>query len=113
MLDDLVGDLESEPDPGRAIRYAYAKVEQQFAALGIQRMESETAHEYMSRALPVLGDGGSLHLLTGLFERARFSEKPVPETMRDEARQALESLRAQIADAPRPQTDDETQGTSA
>lgn len=109
LLASLVGDLDNEPDPGRAIRYAYAKVEQQLTALGIERSESETAHEFMARALPVLGDGSSLSSLTTLFERARFSDKPVPEAMREEARSALMSLQGQIETAPRPTPDDDEQ----
>ena len=107
LLASLVGDLDNEPDPGRAIRFAYAKVEQQLAALGIERSESETAHEFMGRALPVLGDGSSLSSLTTLFERARFSDKPVPEAMREDARSALTSLQGQIETVPLPTPEDD------
>ncbi len=107
LLDDLAVDLDAEPDPGRAIRYAYARVEQQMTTLGVDRGESETAHEFMARALPILGEGGSLGALTNLFERARFSDLAVPESMRDDARDVLSSLRQQIASAPRPDPESE------
>lgn len=112
LLEGLLVDLDGEPDPGRAIRYAYANIEQQLAVLGIERSESETAHEFMGRALPVLGEGASLDQLTNLFERARFSEKPVPESMRTDARAALETLRRQIAVAPRPEPEEASNGAA-
>ena len=82
--------------PGRAIRFAYARVEAQLAEVDLAPSESETAHEFLRRALPALGDGVALGRLTTLFERARFSENPVTEGVRGDAREALTQLRRQL-----------------
>ncbi len=96
LIQGLLADLESEADPGRAIRFAYARVEAQLAEVDLAPAESETAHEFLRRALPALGDGAALGQLTSLFERARFSESPVTEGMRGDARETLTELRAQL-----------------
>lgn len=100
LVADITVDLRSEPDPGRAVRYAYARVEQRLAALGIERRPAESEPELLRRALGVLGDeGGALADLTALFERARFSDEPVPEALRAGALAALEQLRAGLEPA--------------
>lgn len=100
LVADITVDLRSEPDPGRAVRYAYARVEQRLAALGIERRPAESEPELLGRALGVLGDeGGALADLTALFERARFSDEPVPEALRAGALAALEQLRARLEPA--------------
>ena len=96
LIEALLADLDSEPDPGRAIRFSYARVEQQLADIDLAPLPSETAHEFLRRALPTLDHGAGhqtgLAQLTTLFEQARFSEDPVTETMRGEARRALRAL---------------------
>ncbi len=100
LVADITVDLRSEPDPGRAVRYAYARVEQRLASLGIERRPAESEPELLRRALGVLGDeGGALADLTALFERARFSDEPVPEVLRAGALAALEQLRARLEPA--------------
>ncbi|MDH4075818.1 MAG: DUF4129 domain-containing protein [Acidimicrobiia bacterium] len=100
LVADITVDLRSEPDPGRAVRYAYARVEQRLAALGIERRPAESEPELLGRALGVLGDEGrALADLTALFERARFSDEPVPEALRVGALGALEQLRARLEPA--------------
>jgi len=97
LVADITVDLRSEPDPGRAVRYAYARVEQRLAALGIERRPAESEPELLGRALGVLGDEGrALADLTALFERARFSDEPVPEALRAGALAALEQLRSRL-----------------
>ncbi|MEZ5407464.1 MAG: DUF4129 domain-containing protein [Acidimicrobiales bacterium] len=100
LVADITVDLRSEPDAGRAVRYAYARVEQRLASLGIERRPAESEPELLSRALGVLGDEGrALADLTALFERARFSDEPVPEALRAGALGALEQLRARLEPA--------------
>lgn len=100
LVADITVDLRSEPDPGRAVRYAYARVEQRLASLGIERRPAESEPELLRRALGVLGDEGrALADLTALFERARFSDEPVPEALRTGALTALEQLRARLEPA--------------
>ena len=52
LLDDLLLDLSTEPDPARAIRFGYATIARRLAALGIERSPSETERELLARALP-------------------------------------------------------------
>lgn len=100
IVADLTIDLRSEPDPGRAVRFAYARVEQRLAAVGIERRPAESEHELLGRALGVLGDDGrALADLTALFERARFSDEPVPEALRTGAIAALDLLRGRLEPA--------------
>lgn len=96
MLGDLLVDLDNEPDPGRAIRFAFARVEQQLEARGAGRRSSETVHEAVARLLPQLGDARAMSELTSVFERARFSESPVDESARATARRALSALQGQL-----------------
>lgn len=99
LLDNLLLDISSEPDPGRAIRYGYATVEQRLAELGVERRESETEQELLTRALPALPTArSSLIRLTTLFESARFGVEPMTESLRAEAITAVETLRGSIAD---------------
>jgi len=114
LLDELLLDVSSEPDPGRAVRYGYATVERRLQDLGVERQPSETEQEFLVRALPALSAVGSassegqgepsltsgegagsspMAVLTDLFEAARFGNEPVTENMRAEALVAVETLR--------------------
>ncbi len=99
LIQGLLVDLDAEPDPGRAIRFAYARVEDQLSEVDLAPREAETPHEYLQRALPALGGGQALARLTNLFEQARYSTQPVTEAMRDDARSALGNLQRQLEDA--------------
>ena len=95
LLRDLQLDISSEQDPGRAIRFGYAKIEQQLTEMGIVRTAVETEREFLVRALPTLGSAGAaMTRLTRLFEQARFGHQPVDETMRQEAVTAIDELLA-------------------
>lgn len=95
LLRDLQMDIEAEQDPGRAIRFGYAKIEQRLADLGLLRTKVETEREFLQRALPSLGSAGqAMAELTNLFERARFGHEPIDESMRQRALTALDDLLA-------------------
>lgn len=96
LIHGLLLDLDAEPDPGRAIRFAYARVEDRLSEVDLAPREAETPHEYLERALPALGGGKALSRLTDLFEQARYSTQPVTESMRDDARSTLENLQLQL-----------------
>lgn len=96
MLRDVLGDLDAEPDPGRAIRLAYARVESELGSVGLVHRPDETVGEYFQRCLPRLADGAALGELTALFERARFSEAAVPESARARARRDVTAIEAQL-----------------
>ncbi len=77
--------------PRHAVLAAYAALEAGFAAAGLPRRPSETPTEHTRRALaahPV--DAGAVAELAGLYERARYSGRPVTTADRDRALAALD-----------------------
>jgi len=96
-LDFSLDDLRNEPDLRRAIIAAYARMERALATAGVARRPSEAPFEYLERALRSLDtSAAAVSRLTALFEWAKFSQhEPGPE-MRDEAIDALASLRDEL-----------------
>jgi len=96
-LDFSLDDLRNEPDLRRAIIAAYARMERALAIAGVARRPSEAPFEYLGRALRSLDtSAAAVSRLTALFEWAKFSQhEPGPE-MRDEAIDALASLRDEL-----------------
>ena len=96
-LDFSLDDLRNEPDLRRAIIAAYARMERALAGAGLPRAPSEAPFEYVERALRTLDtSGASVSRLTALFEWAKFSQhEPGPE-MRDEAIDALATVRDEL-----------------
>jgi hypothetical protein len=96
---DLDG-LRRERNPRRAVIAAYGAMEGLMDRDGIPRGVHEAPMEYLGR---VTRHGHnrvvSVHRLTGLFQRARFSHRPVDEKMRQQAIAAVEELAAQADDA--------------
>ena len=100
LLDDTLEDLEGEPDPRRAVIAAWARMERGLAAVGLPRHPAEAPFEYAGRVLEsALARPASVHRLTGLFERAKFSRHPVGDEDRDEAIAALRAVRREVAEA--------------
>ena len=100
LLDDTLDDLEREPDPRRAVIAAWARMERGLAAAGLPRHPAEAPFEYASRVLEAaLARPSSVHRLTGLFERAKFSHHPVGLADREEAIAALRTVRRELAEA--------------
>jgi Domain of unknown function (DUF4129) len=108
LLDDTLEDLEREPDPRRAVIGAWARMERGLAAAGLPRQPAEAPFEYAARVLESalgveLGQAGlrptSVHRLTQLFERAKFSHHRIDLADRDEAVAALRAVRRELADA--------------
>lgn len=77
---------------------AYARMETVLAERQLGRRRPEAPREYLAR---VLGEGGmpehSLSTLTGMFEEARFSRHPIPESAPRRALGELENARAALA----------------
>lgn len=93
LLGDLQLDISAERDPGRAIRFGYARIEQRLAELGVERADTETEREFLARAMGPLGSAAeAMTSLTRLFERARFGHDPIDETMRQQALGAIDDL---------------------
>jgi hypothetical protein len=96
-VDESLDDLVREPDARRAVIAAYARMERALAGRGVERQPSETALEYLSRALvEARASERSARRLTTLFQRARFSQHGVDEAMKGDALDALRSLRAEL-----------------
>lgn len=100
LLDDTLEDLEREPDPRRAVIGAWARMEAGLAAAGLPRHPSEAPFEFAARVLEsALARPDSVHRLTGLFERAKFSHHTIGQADRDQAIAALRAVRQELAEA--------------
>ena len=87
-------------DPRAAVIEAYARMEHVLAKRELGRQTAEAPREYLRR---VMRDQGmpeeSLTALTALFEEARFSRHPIPESARRRAATELKTARAALAAA--------------
>jgi hypothetical protein len=89
--------LRDPSDPRAAVIAAYADLEQVLAERELGREVPEAPREYLARLLRERGmPDGSLTTLTALFEEARFSLHPIPETAPRRALRALEDARAAL-----------------
>ncbi len=97
VLDETLDDLRAERDPRRAVIAAYARLQRVLAAYGLPRRPCEAPFEYLRR---VLGDLSvspeAIRRLTLLFERAKFSQHEVGETMKEEAIAALQTAQEEL-----------------
>jgi len=93
-VDESLDDLRAEPDPRRAVIAAYARLERVLAAHGLPRKPAEAPMEYLGRMLAELSvSDRAARALTDLFERAKFSQHAVGPEMKDEAIDALQTVR--------------------
>jgi Domain of unknown function (DUF4129) len=114
LLDDTLEDLEGEPDPRRAVIAAWARMERGLAAAGLPRHPAEAPFEYAGRVLEAaLARPASVHRLTGLFERAKFSRHAIGDEDRDEAIAALRAARREVAEAVEAATGSEAEARAA
>lgn len=96
-LDDSLDALRAEPDPRRAVIAAYARLERVLAAHRLERLESETPNEYLSRILDDLAvERRSVLRLTDLFTEAKFSQHAVDAQMKEDAIEALTTVRDEL-----------------
>ena len=88
-----VARLRRELDPRRAVIAAYAAMERLMARDGVARDAHEAPMEYLGRVtLHGHRRVAAVHRLTALFQRGRFSDRPVDEDMRRRAIDAVEEL---------------------
>jgi heme/copper-type cytochrome/quinol oxidase subunit 4 len=100
LVDETLDDLRSEPDPRKAVIAAYARMERILAAHGLARRRSEAPFEYLARVLLELRvTRPSVERLTQLFALAKFSRHEIPPGLKDQAIEALVSLRDELTDA--------------
>lgn len=89
--------LHEIDDARLAIIACYVAMEQSLARAGAVRGDAETPDELLARAAAAeLVQGAEAARLTELFYEARFSSHPLPPGRRDEARQALGVLAADL-----------------
>ena len=81
---------------------AYAQMERALAVAELPRAPAEAPREYLGRAScrRSAPQTASVERLTALFERAKFSPHAIDAAMKDEAIDALESLRDELRSAP-------------
>ena len=80
-------------DPRRAVIAAYAAMERLMARDGVARGAHEAPMEYLGRVtLHGHHRVAAVHRLTALFQRGRFSDRPVDAEMRQRAIDAVEEL---------------------
>jgi Domain of unknown function (DUF4129) len=96
-LDDSLDALRAEPDARKAVIAAYARLERVLGAHRLERLESETPNEYLTRILEDLDvERGSVRRLTDLFTEAKFSHHTVDAAMKEEAIEALTTVRDEL-----------------
>jgi hypothetical protein len=96
-VEESLEDLRAETDPRRAITRCYARFERAAAASGLERMRWQTPLEFMRATLErTAAPAGAVIALTGLFELARFSDRPLGPPDRDRALAALDEIKAAI-----------------
>jgi hypothetical protein len=90
--------LRDPADPRDAVIAAYARMEKVLAQRELGRRTPEAPREYLARVLREQGmPGRSLTTLTGLFEEARFSLHPIPQSAPRRALSELENARLALA----------------
>ena len=98
-VDESIAALEAEEDNRRAVISAYTGMQRSFARAGHPVAVWEAPFEYLSRVVPALGGTATPGArLTGLFERARFSDAEVGPDMKRSAIEALLRLRQELAE---------------
>lgn len=97
ILDDTLDDLRAEKDPRKAVIAAYSRMERSLASFGLPRRPFEAPVEYLARVLEELRSGSpAARRLTHLFERAKFSQHTVDAAMKEEAIDAVVTLRDEL-----------------
>jgi hypothetical protein len=97
VLDDTLDDLRAEGDPRRAVIAAYARMERSLAWFGLPRRVFEAPLEYLARVLAELhASAESVARLTALFERAKFSPHEIGAALKEDAINALVSVRDEL-----------------
>jgi hypothetical protein len=97
MLDETLDDLRRERDPRRAVIAAYARMERSLGSYGLPRRPAEAPLEYLGRVLAELtGSAMAARRLTGLFERAKFSEHSIDARMKEDAIAAVGAVRDEL-----------------
>jgi hypothetical protein len=93
-------DPSAIPEPRMAVMAAYARMQRAVDSAGIERSASDAPLEVLTKvAEQRRAAWPSAGRLTGLFQRARFSQHPVDEAMRAAALSALAEARVHLEEA--------------
>ncbi len=93
--------LREPADPRAAVIEAYARMEAVLAERELGRRSHEAPREYLRRLMHERGmPADSLTTLTALFEEARFSRRPIPESAPRRAASELHVARLALGEAP-------------
>jgi Zn-dependent protease with chaperone function len=99
-VDAALAPLREPADPRAAVIEAYARMERVLAERELGRRSPEAPREYLRRVIREQGmPDESLTTLTALFEEARFSRHPIPESAPGRAAIELQTARAALAAA--------------
>ncbi len=99
VIEESLEELEREGDPRRAVIRAYVGMEGALARHGLGRRPFEAPQEYLTRALGAFRVSRPAgERLTGLFQRARFSEHPIAAQMKQDAITSLVAVRDELAE---------------
>lgn len=97
-VDAALGPLREPADARAAVIEAYARLEHVLAERELGRRTPEAPREYLGRVMRQHGmPEESLTTLTALFEEARFSRHPIPESAQRRAASELRTARAALA----------------
>ncbi len=97
VLGETLDDLRGERDPRTAVIAAYARMERALAAHGLPRHPSEAPDEYLTRIFTDLEvSRRATTRLTALYTWAKFSGHDVAPEMKEEAIDALVSVRDEL-----------------
>jgi hypothetical protein len=99
-VDAALAPLREPADPRAAVIEAYARMEHVLAERELGRRTPEAPREYLRRVMREQGmPQESLATLTALFEEARFSRHPIPESAPRRAASELQTARVALAAA--------------
>ena len=99
-VDAALAPLREPADPRAAVIEAYAQMEHVLAERELGRRTPEAPREYLRRVMSERGmPQESLATLTALFEEARFSRHPIPESAPRRAASELQTARVALAAA--------------
>jgi uncharacterized protein DUF4129 len=99
-VDAALAPLYEPTDPRAAVIEAYARMQHVLAERELGRRIPEAPREYLRRVMREQGmPEESLTTLTALFEEARFSRHPIPESAPRRAASELQTARAVLAAA--------------
>jgi Domain of unknown function (DUF4129) len=98
-VDRAMERLRDAADARAAVIEAYARMEEVLAEEHLGRRSPEAPREYLARVLREQDiPGQPLTTLTALFEEARFSLHPIPDSARSRALSELEDARVALAE---------------